>query len=134
MNKPEPVKSFSEAELVLSDFLNHYATKKNQSPYHMDRLHALLGFLGVQHSKSLPTVDQKHSHYKKDVAHLKMVDVYRVLDLFKVTNQAVGHAIKKLLVPGMRGGGKNLEQDYREAVDSINRALQMIAEDDVDRE
>ncbi len=133
MNKPEPIKTFSEAELALSDFLRHYATKKNQVPYHMDRLHALLGFLGEQHSKSLPAFEQKHAHYKKDVRHLRMVDVYRVLDLFQVTNQAIGHAIKKLLVPGVRGGGKNAEQDYREAVDSINRALQMIAEDDVPR-
>lgn len=72
----------------------------------------------------------KHSHYKKDVSHLQMVDVYRVLKLFEVTDPAIQHAIKKLLVAGGRGA-KEIEQDYREAGDSINRALQMIAEDDV---
>lgn len=79
-----------------------------------------------------PTV-VKHSHYKKDIRHLNMLDVYRVLQLFDVTDPAVQHAVKKLLVAGGRGAGKDRERDYREAVDSINRALQMIAEDDVDR-
>lgn len=38
-----------------------------------------------------------HEHYFKNVEHLKTVDVYRVLDLFNVTNPCVQHAIKKLL-------------------------------------
>lgn len=72
-----------------------------------------------------------HPHYHKPVGHLKYIDVYRVLALFEVTDPAVQHAIKKLLVPGKRGAGKSREQDIREAVTSLNRALQMIAEDDV---
>lgn len=76
-----------------------------------------------------PVPAEKFSHYKKDVRHLVMIDVYRVLDLFGVTDQAIGHAVKKLLCAGVRGG-KDREQDYREAVASINRALQMIAEND----
>lgn len=78
-----------------------------------------------------PKVKTQHSHYYKDVTHLKTVDVYRVLKLFNVTDPCIQHAIKKLLVAGGRGAGKNTERDLREAVDSINRALQMIAEDDV---
>ena len=70
----------------------------------------------------------KHSHYFKDVSHLKTVDVYRVLQLFNVTNPCIQHAIKKLLVAGGRGA-KDAERDVREAVDSLNRHLQMIAED-----
>lgn len=70
-----------------------------------------------------------HSHYFKDVAHLREIDVYRVIELFNVTNPCIQHAIKKLLVPGGRGAGKEYERDLREAADSINRALQMIAED-----
>ena len=81
---------------------------------------------------AFPTIDGdstiKHSHYKKDVRHLSMVDVYRVLELFEVTHPAVQHAVKKLLVAGKRGS-KEWEQDIREAVDSLNRALQMTAED-----
>lgn len=72
----------------------------------------------------------KHSHYHKDVSHLKTIDVYRTLELFGVTDQALGHAIKKLLCAGKRGAGKPFEQDVREAVDTLNRRLQMLAEDD----
>lgn len=71
---------------------------------------------------------KEHSHYFKDVSHLKQLDVYRVLSLFGVVNPCVQHAVKKLLCAGERGA-KNYERDLREAVDSINRALQMIAED-----
>lgn len=70
-----------------------------------------------------------HDHYIKDVSHLKAIDVYRVLDLYGVTQPAIQHAIKKLLCAGRRGA-KDYERDLREAVDSINRALQMITEDD----
>lgn len=72
----------------------------------------------------------KHSHYYKNVAHLKHIDVYRVLGLFNVTDPCIQHAVKKLLVAGGRGAGKDVERDVREAVDSLNRFLQMIAEDD----
>ena len=72
---------------------------------------------------------RKHAHYFKDVSHLKEVDVYRVLDLFGVTDQALGHAIKKLLLAGGRGA-KGFQQDIQEAVDTINRKLQMIGEDE----
>jgi len=69
-----------------------------------------------------------HDHYKKDVSHLKMIDVYRVCDLFGVTDQAIGHAVKKLLCSGIRGS-KDMEQDIHEAVDSLNRKLEMMEED-----
>lgn len=72
--------------------------------------------------------ERRHSHYFKDVSNLKSVDVYRVLDLFGVTHPCAQHAIKKLLMAGQRGGGKDLERDVREAGDTINRWLQMIAE------
>lgn len=70
----------------------------------------------------------QHDHYRKDVSHLKAIDVYRVLDLFCVTQPALQHAVKKVLCAGQRGA-KDYERDLREAVDSINRALQMAAED-----
>lgn len=72
--------------------------------------------------------DTNFSHYKKDVSHLDYIDVYRILDLFEVKNHAVGHAIKKLLVPGGRGV-KDIRQDLVEAGKSIERALQMLDED-----
>ena len=77
-------------------------------------------------------MSQKHSHYHKDVSHLKSIDIYRLLELFGVTDQAIGHVVKKLMCAGKRGS-KSFEQDVREAVDTLNRRLQMIAEDDVPR-
>lgn len=69
-----------------------------------------------------------YSHYFKDVRGIDSIDVYRVIKLFNVTDPCIQHAVKKLLVAGGRGG-KNVERDLLEAADSINRALQMMAED-----
>lgn len=73
--------------------------------------------------KSNPS--NKHAHYFKDVSNLISIDVYRVLELFEVTDQALGHAIKKLLVAGGRGAGKSIEKDIEEAIVSLQRCLQM---------
>lgn len=52
------------------------------------------------------------------------IDVYSVLETFKVTCPARQHAIKKLLCSGLRGKG-NVLQDLKEARDAIDRAIQM---------
>lgn len=72
---------------------------------------------------------QSHSHYFKNVAHLKTVDVYRVLHLFNVTDPCIQHAVKKLLVAGGRGAGKSIDKDIQEAIDSLERWKAMRAED-----
>jgi hypothetical protein len=66
----------------------------------------------------------KHPHYFKEVGHLTHVDVYRVLDLFGVTDQAIGHAVKKLLVAGGRGV-KDRPRDVQEAIDTLQRWQEM---------
>lgn len=71
---------------------------------------------------------KKHSHYHKDVSHLDSIDVYRVLSLFEVTDQALGHAIKKLLCAGKRGA-KDVEKDVQEAIDTLVRRQEMRSED-----
>jgi hypothetical protein len=70
-------------------------------------------------------VKQKHSHYYKDVSTLDFIDVYRVLHLFNVSDPCLQHAIKKLLVAGGRGAGKDINKDVREAQDSLARFLEM---------
>ena len=72
--------------------------------------------------------DIKYPHYYKDVAHLKNVDVYRVLTLFKVNDPCLQHAIKKLLCAGDRGDKSDIK-DITEARDSLNRHLEMLNED-----
>lgn len=71
----------------------------------------------------------KHSHYYKDVSHLKTIDVYRVQQLFDVVDPCIGHALKKLLVSGGRGGGKDIGRDIQEAIDSLLRWQAMRTED-----
>lgn len=73
-------------------------------------------------------MSRKHNHYFKDVKHLNDIDVYRTLELFGVKDQALGHAIKKLLCAGGRGV-KNFQRDIQEAVDTLNRRLEMFDED-----
>lgn len=76
-----------------------------------------------------PVVKAKHSHYYKDVSHLDHIDVYRVLQLFNVTDPCLQHAIKKLLVAGGRGAGKDVSHDIQEAIDSLLRVQEMERED-----
>ena len=53
------------------------------------------------------------------------VDVYDVLRAFNVTDPAIQHAVKKLLCTGIRGH-KDSRQDLREAIQSIERALDVV--------
>jgi hypothetical protein len=61
--------------------------------------------------------------YKKTVQSTE-IDVYDVLVAYDVTNPAIQHAIKKLLMPGLRGH-KNVLSDLREAQNSIKRAIEI---------
>ena len=72
-------------------------------------------------------VERKHSHYFKDVRHLDYIDVYQVCKLFPVDDDsgAITHSIKKLLVAGGRGAGKDMIKDITEARDTLNRYLQI---------
>lgn len=70
-----------------------------------------------------------YEKYFKDVSGFDVVDVYRVHRLFGVNDEVLCHASKKLLLSGVRTGGKTLEQDVKEARDSLNRWLEMLAED-----
>ena len=56
------------------------------------------------------------------------VDIYDVLQAFKVTNPASQHAIKKMLRAGR--GTKTVEKDYLEAIASMERALELVKSGD----
>jgi hypothetical protein len=51
------------------------------------------------------------------------VDIYAVCDAFGVTDMPIAHAIKKLLMPGIRGKGDKLK-DLKEARDALSRAIE----------
>ena len=67
--------------------------------------------------------------YFKDVTHLDSIDIYRVIDLFEVTDPCAQHALKKLLLGGERTGKKSFRDDIKEARDSLTRRLDMGEED-----
>lgn len=70
---------------------------------------------------------RKHSHYFKPVPFTH-IDVYRILELYEVTDPCLQHAIKKLLVAGGRGS-KDKYKDVQEAIDTLSRWQDMRAED-----
>lgn len=82
------------------------------------------------HAKSnKPALADKFPHYYPELpAGTTHMDVYRVLDAFKVKRSSIQHAVKKLLAAGLRGA-KDEVKDLKEARDSIDRALEMIREE-----
>lgn len=61
-------------------------------------------------------------------AKATFIDVYRVLQMFEVTDPCLQHAIKKLLQPGKRGV-KDLDLDINEAMQSLQRYFDMREEE-----
>ena len=72
---------------------------------------------------------KKHQHYKKDVRHLDYIDVYRIIDLYELHDPCFQHALKKILVPGARGH-KDLTKDINDIIDTMQRKLEMMAENE----
>lgn len=66
----------------------------------------------------------KHNHYFKDVSKLNKVDVYRIIDLYEITDPCIQHAVKKLLVTGGRGY-KDIFTDIQDVIDTLERWKEM---------
>lgn len=73
--------------------------------------------------KEVAKNEDKLNKYKKQCKGIE-IDVYDVLKAFNVVNPAIQHAIKKLLAGGQRGY-KDVEQDYNEAIQSIQRGIEL---------
>jgi hypothetical protein len=78
--------------------------------------------------KHFANMEQHFPHYFKDVRDLDKIDIYRVAELWEVTNHCLFHALKKTLVAGKRGA-KNAEQDVAEAIASLQRWQEMRKEE-----
>ncbi len=76
-----------------------------------------------------PRENMKYPHYFKDVSHLEALDIYRICLLYNVTDPCIQHALKKLLVAGGRGAGKDIAKDIQESIDALERWKAMRAED-----
>lgn len=72
----------------------------------------------------------RYPAYYKDVSSLTVIDVYAVHKLFGIDDPsgAIQHASKKLLLSGVRTGGKSKVDDVREARDTLTRWLELEAD------
>lgn len=71
----------------------------------------------------------KHRHYFKPVTGYDYIDIYRVLRMWGVVDHEIGHAVKKLLNAGQRGA-KDKRQDLKEAIDTLERMIAILDEDE----
>lgn len=69
-------------------------------------------------------LENNKSKYHREIKKGVLVDVYDVLSAFEVINPAMQHALKKMLAPGKRGA-KDAIQDMKEAIQSIERAIEL---------
>ena len=74
--------------------------------------------------EAFEAMQPKRSKYHVEIRPGVWVDVYDVLKAYTVTNPADAHAIKKMLCPGKRGV-KSANQDRREAIVSLERAIEL---------
>lgn len=65
------------------------------------------------------------SKYHKDVSKYNKIDVYDLIQIYEVTNPALQHALKKILMAGQRGH-KDFQQDCQDIIDSVQRAKTLI--------
>jgi hypothetical protein len=70
---------------------------------------------------------QRYPKYYKSVKGLEEIDVYIVHQLFNIEDPSgcIQHASKKLLLSGVRTGGKSKIEDIKEARDTLTRFLQL---------
>ena len=68
-----------------------------------------------------------YPQYYKSVKRIDHIDVYEVHRLFGIDDPsgAIQHASKKLLLSGVRTGGKTKVDDVREARDTLTRWIEM---------
>lgn len=71
-------------------------------------------------------IDKVHKNpkYNREIKPGVFVDVYDVLQAFKVTNPALQHLVKKALAVGKRGH-KDVNEDYQDIIDSAVRAKEL---------
>ena len=70
---------------------------------------------------------ENHNHYFKPCPY-DTLDVYRVINIFGVSDPCIQHALKKLLCSGVRGH-KDQTKDIQDVIDTLERWKQMRNED-----
>lgn len=81
-----------------------------------------------------PEDEGDYNDYYIDVSDDNAVDVYAIHNKFQVSDHSgcLQHASKKILLAGVRTGGKSKYKDIKEARDTLNRWLEINNENDQD--
>lgn len=81
----------------------------------------------IQPPSHVPSMAELYPKYYKDFSGVDEADVYLVHDRFNLQDPSgcIHHASKKLLLSGVRTGGKSKFDDIREARDTLNRWLEI---------
>lgn len=71
--------------------------------------------------------ESDYSKYSIDVKDLDSIDVAGICKRYEIDDPSgmTQQAVKKLLLGGKRSGGKSIEKDYREAIMSIERTIEL---------
>lgn len=96
----------------------------NSLGYQLD----LEAFVGPAKRNADQPMSVKYPKYYKAIPkNWDSIDVYGVCKLFPVNDDTgcIHHAVKKLLVPGTRTGGKSFRDDIKEARDTLTRWLEL---------
>lgn len=113
--------------------LEHLHVKDQGTPLagHKIRVDAekiVVGFCTMPDYSQKPSLALLYPKYYKAVPKgWEFLDTYAVNILFPVDDPSgcILHARKKLLVPGVRSGGKSMRKDITEARDTLNRWLEL---------
>ena len=83
--------------------------------------------IGVNEKPKKINLSAVYPKYYKAVGDLEEIDVYAVHQLFDIQDPsgAIQHASKKLLLSGVRTGGKSIYKDIKEARDTLSRWLEL---------
>ena len=73
------------------------------------------------------SIADKYPKYYKKTNGVEAIDVYAVHQLFNIQDPSgcIQHASKKLLLSGVRTGGKSAYDDVKEARDTLTRWLEI---------
>jgi hypothetical protein len=130
---PEEDEAWADAERRMDTIgqngntAEHYDAPPLKLHSEEEKMQKIISDLKVAEHYKEPPVREKYGAYQKDVRHLDTIDVYETHRLFNVEDPSgcIQHASKKLLLSGVRTGGKTKLQDIEEARDTLNRWLEM---------
>lgn len=115
---------------------DHYLEDVGDEQQHVSSSAAELNHIGDTTEKADHIADagkktsmaELYPKYYKDFTGVDEADVYLVHDRFQIDDPSgcIHHASKKLLLCGVRTGGKDMATEIKEARDTLTRKLQLM--------